>query len=552
MRPSAVAVRRGPAPEPMPPSEPQRSLAERGCSASTAAADLLPRPRGVHRAPRPVGRRRVRGRRPGAASHRRARHRAGPGRLRRSARGAARQDAHARGVRRRLARRRHGAEHARAQGHGRPHRLPRLRVRRRARAGMAGASDIVLVPLPTTFRILPWSPRTAGCCATSSSRTGRRSRSRRGTCCAGTWAPWPSGGSTCASASSWSSTSSAPATPRSTRCASASPASPVRHRGDADHAGLPAAVRGGARRRGRARPGAARRPRRARPAAAVDRSRVRTQPARGHVRAAGAAARRRRRRPVPRARSSSCAPATAITRHSWPARTCRTSPRADGICTSACSAATRARTGSRRAAPASRCRRSASATSAACSRTRAPPRSSPRRRSPATSASSRISLAPDRIVWGEDNKGAMVRVIGGAGRPGDAAGEPLRGAGREPVPVHRVAARLGAGRASTPRSTPAGRPTSPTARRRIASRAASWTRSPRCAPTARSPTASGPIRRLLHPPQGGRDPALPGRGHGLGAARVLLAVLTLKARVKAAAASAARPAATNAARGSAS
>jgi glutamine synthetase len=28
-------------------------------------------------------------------------------------------------------------------------------------AGMAGASDIVLVPLPTTFRILSWSPRTA-------------------------------------------------------------------------------------------------------------------------------------------------------------------------------------------------------------------------------------------------------------------------------------------------------------------------------------------------------------------------------------------------------
>ncbi|HWM10251.1 MAG TPA: glutamine synthetase family protein [Solirubrobacteraceae bacterium] len=28
-------------------------------------------------------------------------------------------------------------------------------------AGMAGASDIVLVPLPSTFRILPWAPRTA-------------------------------------------------------------------------------------------------------------------------------------------------------------------------------------------------------------------------------------------------------------------------------------------------------------------------------------------------------------------------------------------------------
>ena len=27
------------------------------------------------------------------------------------------------------------------------------------------------------------------------------------------------------------------------------------------------------------------------------------------------------------------------------------------------------------------------------------------------------SLAPDRIVWGEDNKGAMVRVVGGPGDP---------------------------------------------------------------------------------------------------------------------------------------
>jgi len=28
-----------------------------------------------------------------------------------------------------------------------------------------------------------------------------------------------------------------------------------------------------------------------------------------------------------------------------------------------------------------------------------------------------LSLAPDRILWGEDNKGAMVRVVGGAGDP---------------------------------------------------------------------------------------------------------------------------------------
>ena len=47
-----------------------------------------------------------------------------------------------------------------------------------------------------------------------------------------------------------------------------------------------------------------------------------------------------------------------------------------------------------------------------------PPRPRSRRRpSTATSATSRISLAPDRIAWGIDNKGAMIRAVGGVGDP---------------------------------------------------------------------------------------------------------------------------------------
>ncbi len=50
------------------------------------------------------------------------------------------------------------------------------------------------------------------------------------------------------------------------------------------------------------------------------------------------------------------------------------------------------------------------------------------------------SLAPDRIAWGIDNKGAMVRAVGGVGDPATRLGEPLGRARGQPVPVHRVAA----------------------------------------------------------------------------------------------------------------
>jgi len=56
------------------------------------------------------------------------------------------------------------------------------------------------------------------------------------------------------------------------------------------------------------------------------------------------------------------------------------------------------------------------------------------------------SLAPDRAAWSRDNRGAMVRAIThgpghhpGSGRSPDPRGEPRRRAGGQPVPVHGVA-----------------------------------------------------------------------------------------------------------------
>ena len=64
------------------------------------------------------------------------------------------------------------------------------------------------------------------------------------------------------------------------------------------------------------------------------------------------------------------------------------------------------------------------------------------------------SLAPDRAIWGRDNRGAMVRVLGGARRSGDAAREPRRRAGGQPLPLHGVADHLPASTASSARARP--------------------------------------------------------------------------------------------------
>ena len=49
------------------------------------------------------------------------------------------------------------------------------------------------------------------------------------------------------------------------------------------------------------------------------------------------------------------------------------------------------------------------------------------------------SLAPDRAIWGRDNRGVMIRVLGGAGRYRDAAGKPDRRAGRQSLSLHGLA-----------------------------------------------------------------------------------------------------------------
>ena len=44
---------------------------------------------------------------------------------------------------------------------------------------MQGAADFIMVADPSTFRVLPWAPAPAGCCAISISPTAGRCPSRR-------------------------------------------------------------------------------------------------------------------------------------------------------------------------------------------------------------------------------------------------------------------------------------------------------------------------------------------------------------------------------------
>jgi glutamine synthetase len=53
------------------------------------------------------------------------------------------------------------------------------------------------------------------------------------------------------------------------------------------------------------------------------------------------------------------------------------------------------------------------------------------------------SLAPDRAIWGRDNRGVMVRVLGSAG---DAAGKSHRRARRQSLSLHGFADSVGARR----------------------------------------------------------------------------------------------------------
>ncbi len=131
------------------------------------------------------------------------------------------------------------------------------------------------------------------------------------------------------------------------------------------------------------------------------------------------------------------------------------------------------------------------------------------------------SLAPDRAIWGRENRGAMVRVVGGAGRSGNAAREPDRRASGEPLSLLRVAdlrrpRRPGAEARS---GTLGGHPL----RDRGRAAAALARRGARGLARGRLPAGGSGrrIRGLLLPPQGGGARALQSRGHRVGAPRVL-------------------------------
>ncbi|GAB2865684.1 hypothetical protein GCM10022221_77510 [Actinocorallia aurea] len=127
-----------------------------------------------------------------------------------------------------------------------------------------------------------------------------------------------------------------------------------------------------------------------------------------------------------------------------------------------------------------------------------------------------FSLAPDRILWGLDNKGAMVRVVGMAGDPNahleNRSGEPAAN------PYLYIAYQLVSGLDGLDRATSPGPPTEPPLRRRGRPPA----RHP--GPRHRRPgrlgdLPQGPRRqhhRLVRPPQESRVLPIPVRSLRLG------------------------------------
>ena len=119
------------------------------------------------------------------------------------------------------------------------------------------------------------------------------------------------------------------------------------------------------------------------------------------------------------------------------------------------------------------------------------------------------SLAPDRAGWGVDQRGAMIRVIGGADDPAtrleNRAGEPAA----NPLSLYRIADRRRA-RRHRPQPRRAGRGSRP-----LRGRARDAARRPRCrARGARRirpvpPRLRRSVRRLFHRPQAGRARPVP-------------------------------------------
>ena len=136
------------------------------------------------------------------------------------------------------------------------------------------------------------------------------------------------------------------------------------------------------------------------------------------------------------------------------------------------------------------------------------------------------TLAPDRVIWGHDNRGVMLRVIGGAGdgatRIENRVGEPSAN------PYLYMASQIVCGLDGVEQKLEPG----PSADRPYEMDAPLLPKSLEEALIALREDAMPRrrfrqgLRRLFSPHQAGRARPLPDRGHGLGAARVFRAVLT--------------------------
>ena len=315
----------------------------------------------------------------------------------------------------------------------------------------------------------PGRRASAGCCATNISTPACRSISRRGSCCSKQLARLQGARHRAASSASRSSgiccasprTSSATTTSARPACAGRPVATVagrarlfvslrIQHGPDAAGAvGAGGSVRGD------------------RPAAALDRERMGAGPGRMHLRAARRADSRRQPAPVPHRDAADLPAAWAI----FATFMCR--PALKGFYSSGwhlhqslTDAQERGATCSCRSAPA----RSLSPLGHALSR-RAPAACACRRPSfttPTVNGYRRFrpnSLAPDRATWGYDHRGVMLRVLGGAGRSGDAASR-TASASRRPIRISISRRRSSrASTASTQSAIRARRTTEPVYRR---------------------------------------------------------------------------------------
>jgi hypothetical protein len=137
------------------------------------------------------------------------------------------------------------------------------------------------------------------------------------------------------------------------------------------------------------------------------------------------------------------------------------------------------------------------------------------------------SLAPDRIHWGRDNRGVMLRVIGSPGAARRTHRKPHRRAGCESRTSTSRRRSTRASTASRRKLDPGLPPTRRMKRRRKDCRRRSAEALQACAPTNASARARRFVRRLFLPYQGSRDRALQSRSERVGTARVFRPVLTL-------------------------